>query len=465
VGGLSLRARLLAGVFVVAVVLAVVAVVTTTTTRAHLLDQVDSRLESARARDRGFEGFEPGSRDNPAARPPPEPVSDFYEAVILVDGRIEPLFEPSLDQDLGEPRLDVDEARAAAAQGYPYTVGSTGGGSFRVRATEDSAGRVFVSALPLDELEDTMRLLVAVEFAGTLAIAGVLGLVTWWVLRLGIRPVKRMTAAATAMAGGDLSSRIPEAAPGTEAGELGQALNRMLTSIEEAFAERSRSEERLRRFVADASHELRTPVTTIRGYAELYRAGGLADEVELAEAMRRTEQEAVRMGRLVEDMLLLAQLDRARPLETSPVDLARLVDDAVRDVRAVEPARPVSAEIDGPLVVSGDEDRLRQVLANVLANALVHTDAGTALAVRACASDGDALVEIADRGAGMEPAIVERVTERFFRADPARSRHRGSSGLGLSIVDAATAAHGGSVDIESAPGEGTTVRIRIPLGA
>jgi two-component system OmpR family sensor kinase len=237
----------------------------------------------------------------------------------------------------------------------------------------------------------------------------------------------------------------------------------MLGRIESAIDERAESEARLRQFVADASHELRTPITTIRGYAELYRHGGLAKEEELADAMRRTEQEAGRMGRLVDDMLVLAKLDQHRPLETRPVDLAALASDAAADARVAAPTRDITLDVpDRPAVVIGDEDRLRQVIANVVGNALVHTESHVPIAIRVATHNGSVVLEVDDQGPGMDSHITERVTERFFRADPARSRHRGGSGLGLSIVDATVSAHGGSVDIESEKGRGTTVRLTMP---
>jgi two-component system, OmpR family, sensor kinase len=288
--------------------------------------------------------------------------------------------------------------------------------------------------------------------------------VTFWVLRLGVRPIKQMTATASAIAGGDLSHRVPAVAKGTEAGELGDALNSMLGRIEESFDQRTRSEQRLRQFVGDASHELRTPVTTIRGYAELYRAGGLAAEPELAEAMRRTEQEAVRMGSLIEDLLVLARLDQGRPLDVGPVHLEALVDDAVRDARAVHPDRPIDSDLDGPVVVHGDDGRLRQVVANVVTNALVHTSPDTPVTVRVRRSGEQAVLEVHDEGPGMPPEVADQVFERFYRADPSRSRHRGGSGLGLSIAKAIVDAHGGAITVDTAPGQGTTVRIALPVG-
>ena len=260
--------------------------------------------------------------------------------------------------------------------------------------------------------------------------------------------------------------RVPEAAPSSEAGQLGAALNHMLGRLDEAFDQQAASEDRLRRFVADASHELRTPVTTIRGYAELYRVGGLAERDELDEAMRRTEQEAVRMSRLVDDLINLAKLDEGRPLERREVDLTVLAADAARDAAAVDPGRPITH---GPAiaraVVLGDEDRLRQVIANIVGNALVHTPAGTAIDVRVDVVGSDARLAVTDHGPGMPPDVAAKVTQRFYRADPARVRHRGGSGLGLSIADAAVVAHGGTIAVDSAVGRGTTVTVALPLGA
>jgi two-component system OmpR family sensor kinase len=237
----------------------------------------------------------------------------------------------------------------------------------------------------------------------------------------------------------------------------------MLESLDTAYTEKADSEARLRRFVADASHELRTPVTTIRGYAELYRIGGLGDPGELSEAMRRTEQEAVRMARLVEDLLTLAKLDQGRLLEQKPVDLTRLVADAARDAAVVDPSRSISTELDGPVVVSGDEDRLRQVIANVVGNALVHTPAATPIELRVTGNDSSACIAVTDHGPGMTPEDAARVTQRFYRADPARTRDRGGSGLGMSIADAAVSAHGGEIAVDSEVGRGTTVTVTLPL--
>jgi two-component system OmpR family sensor kinase len=284
----------------------------------------------------------------------------------------------------------------------------------------------------------------------------------WWVIHLGVRPVQRMTETAGAIAAGDLSQRVPEGRPGTEAGDLGVALNGMLGRIEEAFDQRTASEARLRRFVADASHELRTPLATIRGYAELYRVGALDEPVALDDAMRRTEQESIRMGALVDDLLHLARLDQGRPLEREPVDLVAVAADAVQDAQAVEPDRVVRTRTDDAVVVLGDQARLHQVIANLIANALVHAP-GAAIEVQVRRDADLAVIEVSDDGPGMADEDAARAFERFYRADSSRSRHQGGSGLGLSIVDATVRALGGRSTIATAPGEGTTVRIELPL--
>ena len=249
----------------------------------------------------------------------------------MVDGALMTLFMPSIgdEADVSEPDIDIDDLPAQGIALFS-TDAVEGDLTYRVLARPFGGGTA-ITALPLNDVQDTISRLVLVVVAGTVTILAVLGLVTWWVLRLGIRPVKQMTESASQIAGGDLTVRVPESSPGTESGQLALALNRMLGRIEDALGERARSEERLRRFVSDASHELRTPVTTIRGYAELYRHGGLSTPDQLDDAMRRTEQEASRMGRLVEDMLVLAKLDEERPLDHRPVDLGVLATDAAND--------------------------------------------------------------------------------------------------------------------------------------
>ena len=448
---MSLRARLLVGMAVVAVVLVGAAALIARSTEADLVARVDDQLRSVR---------EPLRRgpDPPAD----EGLSSLFVGVVRGD-RLLTYAEPNVTLDDPLPEIPVARVAAVEADGRPrlFTVGSDAEPRFRVLAQPSQRG-VVVLALPLSDVDAAVDRLVRVEALVTVVVLAVLGLVTWWVLRLGVLPVKRMTKTAVAIADGDLSQRVPDVVAGTEAGELGTALNTMLGRIEHAFAERGRAEARLRQFVADASHELRTPVTTIRGYAELYRTGGLREPGELDSAMRRTEAEAVRMGSLVEDLLLLARLDQGRPLQREPVDLDALARDAARDAGAVDPDHPVQAVAAGGVVAPGDADRLRQVVTNLVGNARVHTPPGTPVEVRTFREGERAVLEVADEGPGMAPDVVERAFERFYRADPARSRHQGGTGLGLAIVKATVDAHGGTVSLRSAPGRGTTVRVELP---
>jgi len=319
---------------------------------------------------------------------------------------------------------------------------------------------VFI-AVSLHDTNATFRNVLAVEGAASLVVLLALGLVAWFVLHLGVRPLDQMAVTADAIAAGDLSRRVERAEPRTEAGRLGLALNTMLGEIEHAFTERSASEERLRRFVADASHELRTPLTSIRGYTELWRQGALRDPGDLTDAMRRVEHEADRMGVLVDELLLLARLDQGRPLESAPVDLARLVGDVVTDARAVEPGRPITLDAPDQLIVQGDESRLNQVVVNLLANARAHTPPATPVRVRLTVEGERVVLEVEDDGPGLGPE-PERVFERFYRADEARTRSSGGSGLGLSIVAAVSEAHGGRATAGTAPSGGARIRVELP---
>ncbi|WP_327586772.1 HAMP domain-containing histidine kinase [Nonomuraea sp. NBC_00507] len=284
-------------------------------------------------------------------------------------------------------------------------------------------------------------------------------------IRGGLRPLDRIVETAAAIGAGDFGRRVETAQPGTEVGRLGDALNAMLGQIEDAFRQRQTSEERLRRFVADASHELRTPIATIRGYAELFRRGAAVREDDLEKAMARIEAEATRMGSLVDEMLLLARLDQGRPLDRAPVELTELAADAVADTLAVDPDRPLSLDHDGPVWVTGDAAHLRQVMGNLLANVLHHTPAGTPAALRVGTADGHALIEVADQGPGLDEEQAALVFQRFYREDHRHGNdtRRGGAGLGLSIVQAVVTAHGGEVSAHSRPGTGATFRVRLPL--
>jgi two-component system OmpR family sensor kinase len=345
---------------------------------------------------------------------------------------------------------------------------SAAGITYRALAAElhDGSG-IFVVGIPLSYLQATLAHLALVELLVSVAVLLACALGGLWLIRLGLRPLESMVDTAGQIAEGDLSRRVDYVDRRTEVGRLGEALNTMLSRIEDAFLARQRSEENLRRFLADASHELRTPLTSIRGYAELFRRQADLRPADLEAAMRRIESEAERMSVLVEDMLLLARLDQGRPLESKPVDLTGLAADGVTDLKAADPSRPVSFQASGVVIVRGDEHRLRQVIANLLTNARVHTPPGTPVAVSVRAEPPWAVLEVSDQGPGIEPEDLQRVFERFYRAD--RSRQRGGSfagaGLGLSIVAAIVAAHSGEVSAYSETGKGATFTVKLPLGS
>ncbi len=465
---LNLRTRLLVGIGCIAVLQIVIALVVVNATRDQLTDQIDDRLTVAATPERteGFdrEGIHGGPDRVGAPATAPDRLSDTYEGVLQADGTLLTFFPPnSTGIELAPPAIDPATARESI--GRPITVDATGADlEYRAIATDSGRGELFITAIPLDGVNATVADLRTVVALTVAAITLALALVTWWVLRLGIAPIKRMTATAEAIAAGDLSERIADADPRTEAGQLGHALNTMLGRIETSFEQRTKAEEKLRHFIADASHELRTPVATIRGYAELYRFGGLEDPAELDDAMRRTEQESQRMSRLIADMLNLAKLDRDPTIAARPVSLTSLAQDTLADARATHPERTIETDIaTEDLVVEGDEDLLRQVFANITTNAILHTGPTATVTVTTRRFDDRAVVTIADDGDGMAADVVARVTERFYRADPSRSRHKGGSGLGLSIADSVVTAHGGTLGVDSSPGKGTVVTISLPL--
>jgi two-component system OmpR family sensor kinase len=335
-----------------------------------------------------------------------------------------------------------------------------------------------VLALGLEDVQATVNQLVGIEVVVSLIVLLLLAGVAYAVVRSSLRRLDEVERTAGAIAAGDLSRRVPVEDSRTEIGRLGQALNAMLSQIEAAFRDREASEasaraseERMRRFVADASHELRTPLTSIRGFAELHRQGAVSDPADVQRILGRIEGEAQRMGLLVDDLLLLARLDQQRPLEQRPVDLLTLAADAVIDAEALAPDRPVRLLTDGledgpPPVVIGDEARLRQVLGNLVSNALRYTPPQSPVSIRIAVEGVDAVLQVIDQGPGLPPEDANRIFERFYRADPSRTRATSQtqgSGLGLSIVAALVAAHRGKVSVQTAPGAGATFTVRLPL--
>jgi two-component system OmpR family sensor kinase len=341
-------------------------------------------------------------------------------------------------------------------------VGSKGDpdGQYRAVAVTVPQGTM-TTALSLNPTNDTLNSLRTVELFASLAVLLVMGTLALWVVRRGLRPLRHMAETADAIASGDLTRRVPEEPHSTEVGRLGIALNQMLTQIEGAFAEKSATENQLRQFVADASHELRTPLTSIRGYSELLRRGGFADETGQRKALKRIEEEATRMGGLVEDLLLLAELDRGRPLRAEPVDLHRICADAVDDCNAVDHGHRLSLSPGRPVVVLGDDERLAQVAHNLVRNALAHTPAGTDVHVVAGTEGTMGLIRVTDNGPGIDPQQAPLVFDRFYQGDPSRSG--GGTGLGLPIVRAIAEALGGSADVVASNRGGATLVVKIPL--
>lgn len=359
------------------------------------------------------------------------------------------------------PPLDMATVRDLA--GKPFHADNAEerhGPGFRVLIVQrpDGQGSIVI-AYDFSGTARTMARFIAMEVVVMLTVAGLIAFLGAMMVRVGLRPLTEVEQTAEEIIEGrDLSRRLPTlAAPNTELGRLSRTLNTMLEAIDDSVS-------RLRRFVADASHELRTPVTGIRGLAELYRQGAVTDPAEISALIGRIEAEATRMGLLVEDLLLLARLDEERPLRREPVDLVPVAADAIE-------GHPVCLDLFGqedPVVI-GDEDRLRQIVTNLVTNALTHTPAGTRITVRVGVAEGRAVLEVVDHGPGIEPSHARRVFERFYRADPARARdHERSpstgSGLGLSIVKALVAAHGGTVGHRPTPGGGATFWVHLPLG-
>ena len=317
------------------------------------------------------------------------------------------------------------------------------------------------SVIVADSLEKVDKTLSQLRFLflilGLIALIAI-AMAARWIIALGLKPLEAVEDTAEAIAAGDLSARLPAAKPDTEVGRLTTSLNTMLARIEESFTARLESENKLRRFVADASHELRTPLTAIRGFAELHRQGAVVGEEKTKELINRIEKESVRMSSLVEDLLLLARLDQSRELAKEPVDLNTLITEAVASARAAGPNHPIEIKLEASeIFVLGDSQRIHQVIANLLANARAHTPNGTQISITAMQGVSETTIAVSDKGPGLSKADQDRIFERFYRADPSRVRNSGEgSGLGLSIVDAVMKAHGGYVTVKSEVGQGAT---------
>jgi two-component system, OmpR family, sensor kinase len=515
-----LRVKLVALILVlVALALVFISVASTVFLNRYLTDRADTQLIAFA---KTVNGMAPGSN---VVVPP----DYFFIRQEGLDGHWQ-LYGELKNDDL--PAVGTDPSYLQDHLNKPFTQ-SAQDGKYRWRILiTNVGGSVAIVGQNLYNDENTLDRLVIVELLVGVAVLVTLALAGAWLVRVSLLPLTAIERTATAITAGDLTQRVPELDPRTELGQLSFVLNGMLTQVESLFRARQasehravRSEEKMRQFIADASHELRTPLTTIRGFAELYRQGAAPDP---AEVLRRIENEAARMGLLVEDLLLLARLDRERPLRPTPVQLADLISDAASAAHAVAPDRAIEVDIqqsDEPLVVNGDEGRLRQIVDNLVTNALTHTPPGTPVTLRLRAEPAEgtepaaapgpapagtapgpaapapgnarpapgpagpavpapgagvgvgarqAVIEVSDQGPGLTPDQAERVFERFYRVDKARTRRAASdadrlnaphsgAGLGLAIVAALVAAHEGSVEVESIPGGGATFRVRLPL--
>src|ERR1700761_1401250 len=497
-----LRVKLITALLaLLALALAIISFTSTAVFQGYLQHQADGTLSNLVGGIRQH-GLTPGVQNYFA--------SNGY-AVEVLDAQGNEVSQFTDFDQLGTPPPEVptSDSWLSAHQGKAVTVPAAAGGenwrviSYPVQYPDPDGPGYLTGTLivgdSLGTISQTVSYLVKVDVVVSAIILLGLAVVSVAVVRTNLRPLDDIEATAQDIAAGHLDRRVPDRDPRTEVGRLGQSINTMLTQIETAFHAQQaseeaavQSEERMRRFIADASHELRTPLTAIRGFAEYYRQrggvispeegsrGSLAPE-DLDRIMQRVEGEAARMGVLVEDLLLLARMDQQRPIEHRPVDLLVLAADAVQDTRMIAPGRPVKLDVEPgkAFIVDGDESRLRQVIGNLMTNAKTYTPDGSPIDLRLrsgllpgpapypgapAVSIPAAVLEVADQGPGLTPEQAQRVFERFYRADQARNRNTGGgNGLGLAIVSALVAAHGGTATVESEPGQGATFRITLPL--
>jgi two-component system, OmpR family, sensor kinase len=502
---MSLRLRLLVTVAVIAVAaLAAADVAIYSALHSFLFDRVDQSLQAAAAdsaRPVQFDGsltcVRPGSHftSDPFARnpnqyaglgsgtsgePPPAPPntsSTYFVAVRRAGATANAQQCPAyVGHHPYVPRLPAQITSSTSAAGQnpvAYLTASSvesGGPNFEVRVQSLLNGDQLIVAAPLTDTDSTLHRLLLIEL-GVTAVAVVLAIgAAWWLVRLGLRPLLDVEETAETIAAGDLRRRIPDENPRTEVGRLGRTLNMMLARIEAAFSARLASEARLRasegrlrRFVADASHELRTPIAAISAYSELFERGAAENTEDLARVITGIRGETARMDRLVADLLTLARLDEGQPIEHVPVELVALCAESAQTAQTVGPAWPITLSAAVPVEVLGDSHRLRQAVDNLLANVRAHTPEGTHGRIDISAVGGEAVLIVSDDGPGLSEEQAARLFERFYRADPSRSRSRGGAGLGLSIVAAIAQAHGGWTAAKSSPGQGLSIEIHIPL--
>ncbi|MFF0425348.1 sensor histidine kinase [Streptomyces sp. NPDC004520] len=466
----TLRGQLTAGlVALLALACLAVGITTAVALRGFLTGRLDEQLAASPGRFAA--SLEHEAEPDADNRPDTRGQADGTFGARLLDGTVTQaaVVEDATDRPLRLTTADSSTLARVPADGHGHSVRLSGIGAYRVTAVRGDDGDVLLTGLPLHPLEETVRRVEAVEavvFGAALTGTALLGAA--WV-RISLRPLRRVTARAAEVAGLPLASGevampgpLPDTDPRTEVGQVGTALNRMLGHIENALVRRHASEERLRHFAADASHELRTPVANIRGHAELALRHRGPVPGDVRHALERIAAESQRMSALVDDLLLLARLDAGRPVERATLDLTLLVLDAVDDARAAGPDHRWRLDVpEEPVTVTGDARGLQQAVGNLLANARTHTPPGTEVTVTLATGPGDVTVTVTDDGPGIPESLRTEVFGRFVRADHSRSRTTGSTGLGLAIVHAVATAHGGTAAVTSRPGC-TVFRLTLP---
>jgi two-component system OmpR family sensor kinase len=452
-----LRTRLVLGLAAIAIAFAVTGYLVATTQQRYLTEQLDRELQqSMPAAMRVL-----GAQNGPLPADQGAALSKLYVGYLDPSGVLTTIVEGSTTT--GTPDLGLGDVAGRTRPGSPepFTVDGIGTSErFRVIvATRPQQSGWDIIALSLESTDAAYQRLLIATGVGELAVLAIIVLIALWVNRLGVRPIREMTETADAISTGETERRMARYPAGTEAAHLANAFNTMLD-------ERDLADGRLRQFVADASHELRTPLTSIRGYADLYHQGGLVEQARLDDAMRRVKGEAERMSSIVNDLLLLTNLDRGMQLQLEPVDIGGLLTDVVADARVVQPDRPITLEVDERLLGNADRQRLHQVVAALVHNALQHTPESAPLEVsgRAELANGmnGVVIEVVDHGDGMDAHTAAHAFERFYRGDQSRSRHSGGSGLGLAIAKSIVEAHGGRIALHTAPGEGCRFTIALP---
>lgn len=461
---LNLRSRLLAVAAAITVLTVVLLIGIVLRQRVILTDQLDDQLELvADAMVRRASGEDDRVTPAPTNEQAGTSTGDLYIAAIPSSGVpivfAEPVPGPSITPDVDQARALAQPLRSDGSVALrPATVQwASGGGGVRMVAIDIGLDRTLVLARSTAAIDDAQNQIVVASGFGVLAIVAGLGLAMWWVDRLGLQPIRSLTAAAEEVAAGRSERRVVPSTSDNEIGRLGSAFNAMLDARQE-------SESRQRQFVADASHELRTPLTALRGYADLYFAGGLSSSDAVSDAMRRIQVEGARMAALTEDLLTLASLDEGRPLDLVDVDLSRLLIDVAVDAAVIDPDRAVdTGGVRDDLVVRGDRDLLTQAITAATSNVLRHTPAAAGLTLLASLDADRVVIDIVDRGPGIPPAQLEHLFDRFYRGDAGRDAGKGGRGLGLSIAKTILEAHGGAVSVSSTLGEGTAMHLTVPV--